>query len=293
MLLLVHPIAVYILTTYYDISDLQSKSNTALDGTGSECIVGPSQAPILPNSVNYTKSDSNMSSTWDNSEYIYPILLSTNVHCGDPFWFDGCTANYCAKEHAATEHAGKIMSIPYLISSISSPFLGHMVDKVGRRAVLATVASAILLLVHLSLALTNISPVGPMILQGTAYSLYAAVIWPSVPLTVSKQYTGTAYGVITSIQNMGLALFPLIIAGIYNINDSYVPNVEIFFTCCASAGVIVGLLMIRVDRRSGGKLNAISTERKEEYCVTDTENLRQTLDYFDPLATETDPIHLD
>jgi hypothetical protein len=62
-----------------------------------------------------------MSSTWDKTEYIYPDLQSTNVHCGDAFWFEGCTVSYCAKERTATEHAGQIMSIPYLISSISSP----------------------------------------------------------------------------------------------------------------------------------------------------------------------------
>ena len=98
-----------------------------------------------------------MSNTWDNSQYIYPDLQPTNVHCGDEFWFEGCTVNYCEKEHAATEQAGKVMSIPYLISSLSSPVLGHLVDKVGRRAILATLASAILLVVHLSMAATNIS----------------------------------------------------------------------------------------------------------------------------------------
>ena len=267
--------------------DLQSKSNVAVDSSGSECVVAPSQAPVLPNSVNYMKADSNMSSTWDKTEYVYPDLQPTNVHCGDDFWFEGCTVNYCIKEHGATEHAGKVMSIPYLISSISSPLMGHMVDKVGRRTILATIASVILLVVHLSLALTNISPVGPMLLQGTAYSLYAAVIWPSVPLTVTKQYTGTAYGVITSIQNIGLALFPLMIAGIFNMSGSYIPNVEIFFASCATAGVIVGLLMIRVDKKTGGKLNAISGGKKEE-TTNNGDNLRQNGNYFDPLANERD-----
>jgi MFS family permease len=184
------------------------------------------------------------------------------------------------------------MSIPYLISSISSPLLGHLVDKVGKRAVLATAASGILLLVHLTLAMTDISPIVPMILQGTAYSLFAAVMWPSVPLTVSKQYTGTAFGVITSIQNMGLALFPLIIASIYNTSGSYIPNVEIFFSTCAAVGVMVGLLMIRVDRQTGGKLNAVSSENKTD--PNNTDSLRLNENYFDPLATDTNPsFHLD
>lgn len=252
-------------------------------------MVAPSQAPVLPSSVNFTVNDSNMSSTWDKTEYVYSDLQPTNVHCGDDFWFDGCTVSYCIKEHGATEHAGRVMSIPYLISSISSPLMGHMVDKVGRRAILATIASVLLLVVHASLAFTTISPVGPMILQGTAYSLYAAVIWPSVPLTVAKQYTGTAYGVITSTQNMGLALFPLVIAGIFNMSGSYIPNVEIFFALCATVGVFVGLLMIQADKKTGGKLNAIAGEKGEE--TADRDNLRHSGNYFDPLADERDNLH--
>jgi MFS family permease len=238
--------------------DLQNRTNPALNDEGSECAVSPSQAPVLPNSINFTKSGSIMSNTWDKEIYIYPNLQPSNVHCGDDFWSEGCIVSYCTKENAATEQAGRVMSIPYLISSISSPVMGNLVDKVGRRAVIATIASGILLVVHLSLALLVCSPVGPMVGQGIAYSLYAAVLWPSVPLTVSKQYMGTAFGVITSIQNMGLTLFPLVIAAIYNTSGGYIPNVEFFFAACAAGGVIVGLIMIRIDRQTGGKLNAVS-----------------------------------
>jgi len=268
----------YLQRTYqYASSDLQTSLNIAVDVADNECIITPSQAPILPESIKFTKFDLNSSNIGDKAEYIYPNLQPTNVHCDDKFWFEGCTMSYCLKEHAATERAGKVMSIPYLISSLSSPLLGHMVDKVGRRAMLATLASAILLIVHLSLALTNWSPIGPMILQGTAYSLYAAVLWPSVPLTVLKKYTGSAYGTITSIQNMGLALFPLVIASIYNRNGNYIPNVEIFFSVCATTGLAVGALMIRVDKQTGRKLNDVFAQNNRENAGIG----KQNGDYFE------------
>jgi MFS-type transporter involved in bile tolerance (Atg22 family) len=263
-------------------ADLQNISNPLLDADGSECTVVPTQSPVLPNSVTFTKPASNMTTNWDKTTYSYPDLQPSNVHCGDDFWYAGCTVNYCTKEHSATEKAGKVMSIPYLISSVSSPLLGHMVDKVGRRAVIATIASTILLVVHLSLALLVCSPVIPMVGQGIAYSLYAAVLWPSVPLTVSKQYIGTAFGVITCIQNIGLALFPLIIAAIYNTSgNNYIPNVEFFFASCAAAGVIIGILMIQVDRKTGGRLGAISSTGNEEG------DIRRNGD-FEPLNDEMD-----
>jgi len=243
---------------------LQQGTNDAQDANGDMCSIAPSQAPVLPSSVSHTSADSDMSGEWEEGTYVYQSLTSDHVDCGDPFWMDACTSNYCSKQNAATEHAGKVMSIPYLISAVSSPPLGHLVDRYGRRAQIAIFSSSLLLVVHLTLAISASSPVGPMIGQGIAYSLYAAVLWPSVPLTVPKQYTGTAFGVITSIQNIGLALFPLAIAAIYNASGRrYIPHVEFFFMACAAAGVVVGVVMNRLDGRYGNKLNKVYTEEEE------------------------------
>jgi len=248
---------------------LQEGTNPSLDSTGDGiCHVAPSQAPLLPSSVNFTTSDSDKSNTWEETSYVYSNLGPHNVDCGDPFWLEGCTEDYCTKQNDATEHAGKIMSIPYFISALFSPLLGHIVDKIGKRAQLATLASSILLAVHLTMALSDSSPIAPMVGQGIAYSLYASVLWPSVPLTVAKQFTGTAFGVITSIQNIGLAIFPLIVAAVYNASGGkYIPNVEFFFVSCAVAGVVVGIIMIRLDKRTGGKLYVASGEGCDEVVL--------------------------
>ena len=245
---------------------LQNGTNYAFDSRdGDICTISPTQAPVLPTSVNHTSSDSERSSEWEESAYIYSSLSSQDVDCGDSFWLDACTSDYCTKQHDATEHAGRVMSIPYLISALSSPPLGHLVDKIGRRAQLQLLSSCLLFLVHLTLATSTSSPILPLVGQGIAYSLYAAVLWPSVPLTVEKKYTGTAFGVITSIQNIGLALFPLMIAGIYNASGGrYIPNVEFFFMGCAAAGIVVGIYMNRLDKKYGGKLNKASTDIEEE-----------------------------
>lgn len=39
---------------------------------------------------------------------------------------------YCIPDNSDNE-AGKLYGIPYIISGISSPFLGYLIDKVGRR----------------------------------------------------------------------------------------------------------------------------------------------------------------
>ena len=132
---------------------------------------------------------------------------------------------YCDAKSKAEKKAALIMSIPYFISACISPFLGFVVDRIGKRAVIATVAPALLVAVHLTLARTGLPGQYPLIGQGLAYSAFAAALWPSVPYVVDDKYVGTAYGVITAVQNLGLATIPLAAAGIYKSSgNKYVPN---------------------------------------------------------------------
>jgi MFS family permease len=231
-----------------------SDGNPSIDQSGTSCSYHAYKRPILPTSLHLQANASN--AEWDKESYDYDYLSESDVDCGDPFWADACTADFCAAQRRATELSGRVMSIPYILSATLSPFCGHLVDRVGKRAFIASMASVALVAVHLALALLNCTPVYPLLGQGLAYVGYAAVIWPSVPLTVSEEWIGTAFGAITAVQNIGLALFPMIIAMIYNYSDErYIPNVEFFFVACAAVGTILGIMLNVFDRRNGGALN--------------------------------------
>ena len=45
-----------------------------------------------------------------------------------------------------------------------------------------------------------------MVLMGLFYSLYASVLYPSIPLICQEHLLGTAYGIISAAQNLGLTL---------------------------------------------------------------------------------------
>lgn len=196
----------------------------------------------------------------------YVPLQASDIDCTDDFWSDGCAEEFCSRQDAATVEAGTIMSIPYIISATLSPFLGAFVDRYGFRAVMATLAPGTLVAVHTLLGYTDITPILPLVGQGLSYSAFAAVIWPSVPLVVPEELVGLAYGVITSIQNGGLASFPLIIAVIYSAGgDSYIPDVEFFFICTAVVGVIVGFWLNYIDyMHLDGILNSARASEEEE-----------------------------
>jgi MFS family permease len=57
----------------------------------------------------------------------------------------------------------------------------------------------------------GISLLVPMAMMGIAFSLVPAVMWPSVAYIVEENKLGTAYGLMTMIQNIGLAGFNFMI----------------------------------------------------------------------------------
>jgi len=240
--------------------------NPATHSDGSSCELNNNIAPVLPQSINITRNSENDSKhSWKYESYIFDALKNDDVDCEDTFWSKSCTSNYCSARNRATEKSGRAMSIPYCLSASLSPLFGIIVDKIGCRALITLFSSILLVFVHLSLAQLHSSPVIPLIGQGLAYSSYAAAIWPSVPLAVEPKYVGTAFGAITSIQNAGLAIFPLIISFIYNAShNQYIPQVEIFFVICALIGTVLAIILNVVDSRTGSVLNRGQTSESSE-----------------------------
>lgn len=202
--------------------------------------------------TNQCQSDSNPPVNCPTSKWYQPPLPTNytvaDVDCTDDYFSDYCTVTFCNRQSDAQVQASTIMSIPYIISACLSPVLGGFVDRFGARAIIATASPLALVVVHIFLGFTTVSPIGPLVGQGLAYSCFAAVLWPSVGLVIEQRLVGLGYGIVVSVQNMGLASFPLIIAAIYaGAGDQYIPEVEIFFIACAWVGVIVGLYLNYVD----------------------------------------------
>ena len=111
------------------------------------------------------------------------------------------------------KQAGLLFSIPYMISAITSPFLGIMIDKFGRRALLITVSSIIFIISYSASMMYDecyrcYSEVYSLVGVGVGFSIYGAAVWGSVPYTVPPQAVGSAFGICTAIQNIGLVIAP-------------------------------------------------------------------------------------
>ncbi len=149
--------------------------------------------------------------------------------------------------------AGGISSIIIFASMIAAPFAGHLVDKIGKRATLMIVGSLLMIPAHLSMGLTMIYPVYPMIILGLAFVLVPAAMWPSIPLIVPKERVGTAFGLMTTIQNIGLALFPFLNGKLRDLTHSYTASM-IMFASLGVFGLIFAILLKKADKKEGGIL---------------------------------------
>jgi len=149
--------------------------------------------------------------------------------------------------------AGGLSSIIIFASMIFAPFAGHLVDRIGKRATMMIVGSVLMIPAHLMMGLTDIYPVLPMIILGAAFVLVPAAMWPAIPLVVKEEHTGTAFGLCTAVQNIGLGLFPLLNGLLRDATEGYAASM-VMFAGLGLVGLVFAFLLKRSDARAGGIL---------------------------------------
>jgi MFS family permease len=143
--------------------------------------------------------------------YLYIVLLCITFYSAI-FPFETFAIKFFIDaHHTSRELGGFLVSILTLFTMFGTPAFGLVADKIGRRTLLMITGSFMLIPVYLMMAYTSISLYVPMAMMGVAFSLVPAILWPSVAYIVPQAKLGTAYGLMTMIQNIGLAGFNLMI----------------------------------------------------------------------------------
>jgi MFS family permease len=143
--------------------------------------------------------------------YWYIVGLCILFYAGI-FPFQTFAVKFFMDAHGTSrEQGGFLSSLLTLFAMIATPLFGLMVDKIGKRALFMMFGSLLLIPVYLIMAYTQINLLIPMAMMGVAFSLIPAIMWPSVAYIVNEAKLGTAYGVMTMIQNIGLAGFNFLI----------------------------------------------------------------------------------
>ena len=235
--------------------------NLSLDSNNISCpekIPYISHAPVWPESLNVTISESESEQLgWKKSAYVFDQLRQSDINCLDPFFSEACTKDYCQQKEQATETAGFLMTIPYFVTICTTFLFGrYCVDKCGRQFELLCISPVILGIVHLLLLFRRGSLIPALVLEGIGFSIGVSALLPSVAIVVDQSVSGLAFGLYTSIQNLGLAIIPLIVASIYSYSEQYLPSVELLIFGIAALGVLFGVLIMYADKRERARLHA-------------------------------------
>ncbi|OQX72250.1 MAG: hypothetical protein B6D61_14415 [Bacteroidetes bacterium 4484_249] len=200
-----------------------------------------------------------------NRSFIFITLLCVTFYSA-VFPFQSFAPDFFLNKFGVTlETSGKIASLLSVGTIFFTPLIGLFVDKKGRSATLMIFGSLIIVLVHLSFALTMISAVPLMIILGIAFSLVPAAMWPSIAKIVDEKRIGTAFGTMFAVQNLGLWAFPLLIGIVL---DKTNPGVTPAAVAAGTAtynytfailmlaglgilGVIFAVLLKREDKKAG------------------------------------------
>jgi MFS family permease len=101
--------------------------------------------------------------------------------------------------------AGVANSWVFFAAIFATPFFGLLADRLGHRALMLVFGTLLLPLTFVVLGLTDLSLWVSTIMMGISFSLVPAVIWPATTLIVEPRRLGTALGLITLIQALGMA----------------------------------------------------------------------------------------
>jgi MFS family permease len=171
--------------------------------------------------------------------------LPLTAPAGEGFWV-GVFANF---RHMFSTAPGTT-SIIVFASMVLAPFAGALVDRVGKRASIMLLGCILMIPCYLILGYTDLAPSIAMTVLGAAFVLVPAALWPAVPLIVEQGRLGTAYGLMTLIQNVGLMAFPWLNGMLRERTRGYGSSMLMF----AALGVVAlafAVMLRYADRRKG------------------------------------------
>jgi MFS family permease len=181
--------------------------------------------------------------------YWYIVALCVTFYSGI-FPFETFAYKFFMGAHQVSrEAAGDLVGMLTLFTMFGTPIFGLFVDKMGKRALLMMFGSVLLIPVYLLMAYVrsahyitvylpstegghfaliahHLPPILllTMAMMGIAFSLTPAVMWPSVAYLVDQSKLGTAYGLMTMIQNVGLVGFNLVVGWANDYSQASVDN---------------------------------------------------------------------
>ena len=128
------------------------------------------------------------------------LCLTTLAYYGSVFPFISLAQGLFKTEYDySAQDANFIVGLVYLVSAISSPLFGLLLDRFGRNLAWMCGSLAVSGLAHGVLAFTSINPHLPIVSLGLAYSVLASALWSLPAVIVRQSQLATAFGIMQVI----------------------------------------------------------------------------------------------
>jgi len=125
---------------------------------------------------------------------------------------------------SAQQQAGLYNSLLPLSAMIATPLFGLLADKIGKRATFMVAGSFLMMPVYLIIAYTALPLAVPVTMLGIAFSLIPAMMWPSVAYIVNEHRLGTAYALMSLLQQVGFFVFNWAVGAANDIGHASLDN---------------------------------------------------------------------
>ena len=145
--------------------------------------------------------------------------------------------------------AGAINSYVFLAAIFATPTFGWLCDRSGRYAPMLAFGTLLLPLSLAVMALTHGSLWGATLMIGVSFSLVPAVMWPLTSTLVSPARLGTAVGLMSVVQNAGIAGANLVAGWLNDLTAASAQNpagyqpMMLFFGALSTLGFGFALLL--------------------------------------------------
>ncbi len=134
----------------------------------------------------------------------YISLLCVTFYAGI-FPFQTFAQKYFVETRGITlQQASLLIGMLTTFTMFGTPLFGLMADRFARRSRFMMLGALLLMPVYYLMGYSGIDLHLPMAMMGVAFSLVPAIMWPSVAYLVPEGKLGTAYGMMTLIQNIGM-----------------------------------------------------------------------------------------
>jgi MFS family permease len=155
--------------------------------------------------------------------------------------------------HMSNEAASELNSYVFFAAIWATPLCGWLAGRLDRRSLLQAFG-AVLLPATFVLLLANGAPGVGNVCLGIAFSLVPAVLWPLVIDLVPANRLGSAYGLMTMLQNIGLSAFNTLVGWLNQSNGASAQNPAGYqpmlwaFLATSSVGALLALQLAVVRR---------------------------------------------